>query len=36
VESARSVGMRAEVWSFREDLDVLRDHLRRHGLPVQP
>ena len=34
VESARSVGMRAEMWSYREDLAVLRDHLHRHGVPV--
>jgi putative hydrolase of the HAD superfamily len=35
VESARSVGLRAEVWSHHEDLEVLFDHLRRHGVPVQ-
>ncbi len=34
VLSARSVGLRAEVWSYREDLAVLRDHLRRHGVPL--
>lgn len=34
VETARSVGLHAKVWSFREDLDVLREHLRRHGLPA--
>lgn len=32
VESARSVGLRAEVWSYREDVDVLRAHLVRHGV----
>lgn len=35
VESARSVGLKAEVWSYAEDLDVLRAHLRRHGLAVR-
>jgi putative hydrolase of the HAD superfamily len=34
VEAARSVGMRAEVWSYQEDLAVLLAHLARHGLPV--
>jgi putative hydrolase of the HAD superfamily len=34
VESARTVGLRAEAWSYREPLGVLRDHLTRHGLPV--
>ncbi len=34
VEAARSVGLQAEVWSYREDLSVLRDHLARRGLPV--
>ncbi|HYO39127.1 MAG TPA: HAD-IA family hydrolase [Nocardioidaceae bacterium] len=34
VDSARSVGMRAEVWSYREDLSVLHDHLARHGVDV--
>ncbi len=34
VESARSVGLAAEVWSFREDLAVLEAHLSRHGLPA--
>ncbi|MEP7090798.1 MAG: HAD-IA family hydrolase, partial [Nocardioidaceae bacterium] len=34
VEAARSVGVDAEVWSYREDLSVLRDHLARRGLPV--
>ena len=34
VESARSVGLRAEVWSYHEDLSVLHDHLARHGVEV--
>jgi putative hydrolase of the HAD superfamily len=34
VEAARSVGLRAEVWSYLEDVATLRDHLRRHGVPV--
>jgi putative hydrolase of the HAD superfamily len=34
VAAARSVGMRAEVWSHREDLSVLHDHLARHGVEV--
>ena len=34
VEAARSVGLQAEVWSYREDLSVLRGHLARRGLPV--
>jgi putative hydrolase of the HAD superfamily len=34
VEAARSVGMRAEVWSYHEDLSVLHDHLARHGVEV--
>ncbi len=34
VESARSVGLRAEVWSYREELSVLHDHLARHGVEV--
>ncbi len=34
VEAARSVGMRAEVWSYHEDLAVLHDHLARHGVEV--
>jgi putative hydrolase of the HAD superfamily len=34
VEAARSVGMRAEVWSWREDISVLHDHLARHGVEV--
>ncbi len=34
VESARSVGLRAEHWSIDEPVDVLREHLAKHGLPV--
>jgi putative hydrolase of the HAD superfamily len=34
VAAARSVGLDAEVWSHREGLRVLRDHLSRRGLPV--
>lgn len=34
VESARSVGLAAEAWSHTDGVDVLRDHLRRHGLPI--
>lgn len=34
VEAARSVGMRAEVWSYHEDLSVLHEHLTRHGVEV--
>lgn len=34
VAAARSVGLDAEVWSHREGLGVLRDHLSRRGLPV--
>lgn len=34
VRAARSVGLRAEVWSYREDLSVLHDHLARHGIEV--
>ena len=34
VVAARSVGLHAKTWSYREDVDVLRDHLRRHGLPA--
>ena len=34
VAGARSAGLDAEVWSHREDLGVLRDHLSRRGLPV--
>jgi hypothetical protein len=26
--------MRAEVWSWREDISVLHDHLARHGVEV--
>jgi putative hydrolase of the HAD superfamily len=34
VEAARSVGMRAEVWSYHEDISVLHEHLARHGVEV--
>lgn len=34
VEAARTVGLAAECWSYREDQAVLRGHLRRHGLPA--
>ncbi len=34
VEAARSVGLRAEAWSYREDISVLHDHLARHGVEV--
>jgi putative hydrolase of the HAD superfamily len=34
VEAARSVGLEAEVWSYREDVSVLRAHLARRGLPT--
>jgi putative hydrolase of the HAD superfamily len=34
VAAARSVGMRAEVWSYHEDLSVLHDLLARHGVEV--
>lgn len=34
VETARSVGLGAEQWLHTEGLDVLRDHLARHGLPA--
>jgi putative hydrolase of the HAD superfamily len=34
VEAARSVGLRAEVWSYHEDISVLHDHLARHGVEV--
>ena len=33
VEAARSVGLDAEVWSWREDLAVLHGHLADRGLP---
>ena len=32
VDSARSVGMRAETWHVDDGADVLRGHLRRHGV----
>jgi putative hydrolase of the HAD superfamily len=35
VEAARSVGLAAEVWSYREPPGALRDHLLRHGLPLR-
>jgi putative hydrolase of the HAD superfamily len=34
VESARSVGLRAEQWHVDQEVDELRAALRRHGLPV--
>ena len=34
VEAARSVGLAAECWSYRENPAVLRGHLLRHELPV--
>ena len=34
VDAARSLGLRAECWSYHEDPAVLRDHLLRHGLPA--
>ena len=34
VDAARSVGLAAEVWSYREELGSLRRHLARHGVPV--
>ena len=34
VASARSLGIRAEVWCYRDGADTLRDHLARAGLPV--
>jgi putative hydrolase of the HAD superfamily len=34
VQAAREVGLHAEAWSHREELDVLRAHLARYGLPV--
>jgi putative hydrolase of the HAD superfamily len=36
VESARSLGLRAEVWSYVDGLDVLRGHLKEHDLPDGP
>jgi putative hydrolase of the HAD superfamily len=36
VESARSIGLRAEVWSYVDGLDVLRGHLKQHDLPGGP
>ena len=35
VDAARSVGLAAEVWSYREELGSLRGHLARHGVPVE-
>jgi putative hydrolase of the HAD superfamily len=34
VEGARSVGLEAEVWSYREDVSVLQEHLARRGVRV--
>jgi putative hydrolase of the HAD superfamily len=34
VESARGVGLRAEQWHVDEGIELLRERLRRHGLPV--
>ncbi len=34
VDAARDLGLAAETWSYREDASVLREHLRRHGLPA--
>lgn len=34
VDSARALGMRAETWHVDQGVDVLRDHLARHGLDV--
>jgi putative hydrolase of the HAD superfamily len=34
VGAARSIGLDAEVWSYHEDLSVLRGHLARRGLQV--
>jgi putative hydrolase of the HAD superfamily len=34
VESARSVGMRAEQWHVADGQRALHEHLRRHGLPL--
>ena len=34
VESARSVGLRAEQWHASRGVDELRGHLARHGLPL--
>jgi putative hydrolase of the HAD superfamily len=32
VDAARDLGLAAETWSYREDPDVLRGHLVRHGV----
>lgn len=34
VDSAREVGLRAETWHVDQGVDLLRDHLLRHGLEV--
>jgi putative hydrolase of the HAD superfamily len=34
VDAARSVGIEAAVWSYREDVSVLHEHLARRGLPT--
>jgi putative hydrolase of the HAD superfamily len=34
VAAARALGLAAERWSHEDGLDVLRDRLRRHGLPT--
>ena len=34
VAAAREVGLRAEQWHADQDIEVLRGHLARHGLPV--
>lgn len=34
VDAARGVGLRAETWHVEDGVEVLRGHLRRHGLPV--
>ena len=34
VESARTVGLRAECWHVDDGVEVLREHLARHGLPL--
>lgn len=34
VASAREVGLRAELWHVDDGVDLLRDRLRAHGLPV--
>ena len=34
VASAREVGLRAEQWHVTDGIELLREHLRGHGLPV--